>query len=234
VDQGRGRDATPSPGLTADTLLFAHRAGNDRVGVHRAEAVGADAVEADVHLHRGRLELRHAKRLGPLPFHWDRWYVRRAPRSTFRLDQLLDAIAGGTQVMLDLKGIDRRLPADLDRALAPVGQERPVIVCSRSWRLLDALPRDGRFRRVYSAGSRRQLAAVADHARRHDADGIAVHSRLLTPGRAGALAAVVPLVMTWAVRSIEALQSLADEGVKGFVLDDLAVLQHAAARRAPA
>ena len=38
--------------------------------------------EADVHLFRGRLEVRHAKTLGPLPILWEKWYLldRDAPR----------------------------------------------------------------------------------------------------------------------------------------------------------
>jgi glycerophosphoryl diester phosphodiesterase len=218
------------PNLSADTLLLAHRAGNDPVLLRRAESAGADAIEADVHLHRGRLEVRHAKRLGPLPLHWDRWYVQRA-RPAFLVDQLLAAVSRGTRLMLDLKGIDRRLPAHLVRALARFDGNQPLLVCSRSWRLLDALPRDGSIRRVYSAGSQRQLAALGRRLLRNPADGVSVHSRLLTAQSARGLAELVPLVVTWSVASIDAVHALAANGVSGFVLDDLDVLQTAAASR---
>ena len=47
------------------TLLHvAHRAGNTPDLLTAALADGADLVEADVHLYRGRLEIRHTKTMG--------------------------------------------------------------------------------------------------------------------------------------------------------------------------
>ena len=51
----RGGAQERVPRLLADTLLLAHRAGNDLERLRLAESAGADVVEADVHLHRGRL-----------------------------------------------------------------------------------------------------------------------------------------------------------------------------------
>jgi glycerophosphoryl diester phosphodiesterase len=53
------------------TLRVAHRAANDPDALAAAAAAGADLAEGDVHLRRGRLEVRHAKSLGPLPWHWE-------------------------------------------------------------------------------------------------------------------------------------------------------------------
>ena len=47
-------------------FLVAHRAGNDLALLRRAERVRPRLIEADVHLFRGRLEVRHLKTLGPL------------------------------------------------------------------------------------------------------------------------------------------------------------------------
>ena len=59
--------------MTGRLLAVAHRAGNSLSGLQRARELGVDVVEADVHLRRGRLEIRHLKTLGPLPWLWDRW-----------------------------------------------------------------------------------------------------------------------------------------------------------------
>ena len=53
-------------------LAIAHRAGNSLEGLRTANALGADVIECDVHEHRGRIEVRHLKTAGPLPFLWDR------------------------------------------------------------------------------------------------------------------------------------------------------------------
>ena len=71
--------------MTGRALLVAHRAGNDPRSARAAAQAGADLVEADVHLRRGRLELRHPRRIGPVL--WDREgvaLVRGAPQGRSR------------------------------------------------------------------------------------------------------------------------------------------------------
>jgi len=155
----RGGAPARAPRLAAETLLLAHRAGNDLERLRLAESAGADVVEADVHLHRGRLELRHVKRLRPLPVVWDRWYVESAPGRYLQLEDVLAASRPETRLLLDLKGVDGRLPRRLVATLARAGAERDVTVCSRTWRLLDRLPRNGSPRRVLSAGNERVLGS---------------------------------------------------------------------------
>jgi glycerophosphoryl diester phosphodiesterase len=220
--------------LAADTLFLAHRAGNDLERLRLAESVGADLVEADVHLHRGRLELRHVKRLGPLPVVWDRWYLEAAPQRALLLEDVLAASRPETRLMLDLKGLDGRLPGRVVAALERAGDARDVTVCSRTWRLLERLPRDGSLRRVLSAGNERQVERIGRRARALGVDGVSVHSRLLTPARVRSLADVVPRIMTWAVATIDHLHALAATGVNGFILDDLATIRLAADQRAAA
>ena len=53
-------------------LIVAHRAGNHLDKLAEAFALGVDYAETDVWLHRGRLEVRHEKTLGPLPLLYDR------------------------------------------------------------------------------------------------------------------------------------------------------------------
>src|SRR5437763_5061456 len=72
-------------------LLIAHRVGNSPSAIPAAVAAGADLIEADVHLYRRRLEVRHTKTMGVLPWLWDRWYL--VPAATERL--VLAALVGG-------------------------------------------------------------------------------------------------------------------------------------------
>jgi glycerophosphoryl diester phosphodiesterase len=64
--------------MASSPFIVAHRAGNDLELLRRAERVRPRLIEADVHLYRGRLEVRHLKTLGPLPVLWDRWYLAPA------------------------------------------------------------------------------------------------------------------------------------------------------------
>ena len=65
-----GGSASPYAALM-NVLAIAHRAGNSLTELRQAAALGVDAIECNVH-ERGRLEVRHLKTAGPLPFLWDR------------------------------------------------------------------------------------------------------------------------------------------------------------------
>jgi hypothetical protein len=52
--------AMPAP------ITIAHREVNSIVTLRAAEAAGVDVIECDLWLHRGRLEVRHSKTLGPI------------------------------------------------------------------------------------------------------------------------------------------------------------------------
>ena len=58
--------------------LVAHRAGNVTSSIASA-LDAADTVELDVHLFRGRIEVRHAKVIWPFRIHW---VPRRSQRSS--------------------------------------------------------------------------------------------------------------------------------------------------------
>ena len=104
--------------MSAPGILVAHRAANTPATLRAAQGA-VDAVEADVHLFRGRLEVRHAKTVGPVPLLWERWYL--LPRDTPRplLGDLLAAAESlDTALMLDLKGPDPRMAGAVARAVA--------------------------------------------------------------------------------------------------------------------
>jgi hypothetical protein len=205
---------------TAEPLLVAHRAGNDPALVGPALAAGADLVEADVHVARGRLELRHEKALGPLPLHWDRWYVRRPRDRPVALEDVLAAAPRGTAFLLDLKGPSPRL-AGLVRRAVRVHASGPVWVCSRTWSHLHALRGDDDLRVLRSIGSRVQLARFGTL--RRPGDAVAIRARLLEAGMAGPLADV-PTVLAWGATDLATAQRLLAGGASGLILDDLALI----------
>ena len=182
--------------------------------LRRAEARSARLVEADVHLYAGRLEVRHLKTLGPLPILWDRWYL--APRDTPRLElrELLAAVAPGTELMLDLKGLDPRLPRRLAAELAR--HPGPVTVCSRNWRFLRRL-RGPRI--VHSVGSRRQLRALRRRFAGRRLDGVSIHRRLLDAATVADLRRRADMVLVWPVATAEEARRLASWGVDGVICE---------------
>src|SRR5688500_16469217 len=114
-------------------LAIAHRAGNSLEGLQAANALGADVIECDVHEYRGRLEVRHLKTAGPLPFLWDRWQLVSASAPRLGLDQLLEADRHGTTFLLDLKGRRASTARSVAKLLHRVVHEQAVLVCGRHW-----------------------------------------------------------------------------------------------------
>lgn len=213
-------------------LAVAHRAGNSLEGLHAANELGVDVIECDVHEHRGRLEVRHLKTAGPLPFLWDRWELAPASTPRLGLDELLEAGRHGTVLMLDLKG--RR--ASTARAVAATVHETapdmPITVCGRWWPSVDAVARLPYVRAVLSARNRAELAKlrrrVAQEPRVH---GVSVHRSLLDARMVAELHRHVDVVMTWPVNDETALEEVLAIGVSGVISDDLQVLSALMARR---
>ena len=203
------------PMSAAGPHVVAHRAGNDLDLLRRAEAAGAWLVEADVHLHRGRLEVRHLKTAGPLL--WDRWYL--APPGTPRMELAALLAAAGAPLMLDLKGRDPRLPLRVAAELERVPPRVPVTVCSRSWRLLEPLRALPGVRVVHSVGSRRQLRALRRRFAGRRLGGISIHRRLLDAATVADLRSRAELLLTWPVASAEDARRLARWGVDAVITE---------------
>jgi hypothetical protein len=129
-------------------LAVAHRAGNSLSALREAVAAGADVVEADVHHHRGRMEVRHSKSMGPLPWLWDRSPWELTPKAVVQLQlaELLEAMPPQAGLMLDLKGVG----SVGRRTLEALHARRPtqdLIVCGRWWPAVEAFAvRPGRGR----------------------------------------------------------------------------------------
>jgi glycerophosphoryl diester phosphodiesterase len=203
--------------------VIAHRAANSAEAL-AAVAPGVDVVEADVHLFHGRLEVRHAKSLWPLPVFWERWYLmeRGSPRPL--LADLLPLIPPEVRLMLDLKGPDPRLPGAVAAATEGFAAERGLIVSGRVWRAIDRLRSAENVRTLHSVGSPRELRALLRRRGAEAPEGVSIHQRLLTPRVVAALRERAEWVWTWPVDDPVTAAVLAAWGVTGMISDSPGLL----------
>jgi glycerophosphoryl diester phosphodiesterase len=199
-------------------LVIAHGAANSPARL-AAMAAHADVVEADVRRFHGRLEVRHSKSLGPVPVLWEG--RRLLPLGTARplLRDVLPAIGPGVGLMLDLKGPDPRMAAEVLAATRAWRAVRPLLVSARSWRTADRLRGAPGVAVLHSVGDARGLAALLRRYGAGDLEGVSVHRRLLTPGVVTALRERAPRVWTWPVDDAETGRALAGWGVTGLISD---------------
>ena len=205
--------------MSAPGILVAHRAANTPATLRAAQGA-VDAVEADVHLFRGRLEVRHAKTVGPVPLLWERWYL--LPRDTPRplLGDLLAAAESlDTALMLDLKGPDPRMAGAVARAVAGWAGRRRLIVCSRIWRTVDLLRERADVRTLPSVGSPRELRALPRRYGTGTLGGVSVDHRLLTAAAVAGLRERADDVWAWIVDDPDRARLLALWGATGFISD---------------
>ena len=216
-------------------LAVAHRAGNSLAGLHDANALGVDVIECDVHRHRGRLEVRHLKTAGPLPFLWDRWQLVPATAPRLGLAELLEADRHGTTFMLDLKGRRTSAARAVARLLHHGGHHRPVLVCGRYWPSVDELARLPYVRPVLSARNQGELSRLRRRLRggagASPAYGVSVHRSLLDAAVVAELHEAVEVVMTWPVNDTGALEEVLRIGVSGVISDEHEVLAELLRRR---
>jgi glycerophosphoryl diester phosphodiesterase len=201
-------------------FVIAHRSGNSLAALRAAEADGVRTVEADVHLFRGRLEVRHLKTLGPVPILWDRWKLGNPFRRRLLVAELLSAAGAGTELVLDLKGGDRRIGELVRESLRPyLERGMSVTICARSWPLLEPFRGHAGVRCVHSIGSARQLARLRRLTCGARVDGVSIHERLLDASTVHELRDLAEVVMTWPVNTLERGRELLMCGVDGLISD---------------
>lgn len=214
-------------------LAVAHRAGNSLAALQAAADAGADVVEADVHAASGRLEMRHSKSLGPLPWRWDRrpWELTRTSAVQLQLAELLDALHPEAALMLDLKGVGSVGRRTVE-ALHVRSPARPVLVCSRWWPSVEPFAAAPWARQVLTARSRAELVRLRRRVRRGSAPhGVSVHSSLLSRGVVAELRDRVELVLTWPIDDLDGVDRVVDLGVNGVITNSAQVLHALRARR---
>lgn len=225
-------------------LAIAHRAGNSLSTLRAATELGADVLEADVHAFRGRLEVRHSKSLGPLPWLWDRpgpprvaggrprrveWTPVSVPQ--LQLRELLAALDGRSTLMVDLKGpggVGHQVVQSLHQRLP----DQPVLVCSRWWPGVDSFAGQRWALPLLTARNRVELARLRGRVRGAQAPyGVSVHRSLLTPILVAELHERVEMVLTWPVNDPATLDHVLSCGVSGVISDEPDILRAVLARR---
>ena len=211
-------------------LAIAHRAGNHLEQLQPAVDAGADLIEADVWLHRGNLEVRHLKTLGPIPILWDRWKLvtGRAPR--LYLEDLLEAWPEGAELMLDMKGESAAFPDALMKTLDENHAGEAVTFSGREWSLLDPLRDYPKARFFPSCGYQEQVAELLDRWQAHY-DSAVLHASLVTADNVRAVRDLGASVITWPINTIEVLDAVVATGATGVICDNLDVVRHLAASR---
>ncbi len=204
-------------GVTVE--LIAHRAGNGVDLVGPAAATGA-TIEIDLHLFRGRIEVRHAKVLWPFAKLWEKWYFLADQTRPPELSDILAAVPDRTALWLDLKGFTPRLAR---RVLKQVGTDRTVTASCRSWWALRVF-RSARIRTMRSVGTRWQVWATRRIRRWSELDGIVMHERFATPKTMQALRRRTPVVYLWAVNDLPRAVELVQMGASGLTVDDLVLI----------
>lgn len=232
-------------------LAVAHRAGNELHALHAAEDLGADIIEVDVWDYRGRLEVRHAKtlgpfvlwdrsprdlpiarRLGPLSILTDRWHVRigwALERQT--IADIYRAAQPRTAFMLDLKGRSPRLAERLVaavrevRATPPGETPSPILICARAWPALETAGRHPDVRVIHSVGTEAELAAVWPKLAAIPHPAVSIHARLLDEPTLARFVAENVAVISWPINTEELRQDLTARGASGLTIDESEVMR---------
>lgn len=202
----------------AGVRIVAHRAGNDPTTARAAQAL-ADVIELDAHVHRGRVELRHAKLLRPTNRLWEQWYLLPADARGAPIETVLQALDPDTPLLVDLKCFTRRAARQIASAI-PV--THPVLASTRSWWILPAVADRPGWTAMRSCGSRLQVWLAA-HTDRHHRYGAAVRANRLPPRRMQAFVARRGRVYVWGVASVDHGTQLRRWGVEGLIVDDLSL-----------
>lgn len=213
-------------GMQRPLLTVAHRAGNNAADLKAALDAGVDLVEADVHLYRDMLEVRHSRAIGR-HLYWDKvWELSRRRRTVLpEFGDLLAAVGDHPRLMLDLKGptlgVAPLVAAELRRAAPNLA----VTVCTKQWGMFHAFDGSPHVRRVFSASDPLQLGRLRKRLRRGRAFGVSIRRHLLSPAVVEELHQATDLVMVWPVDTEAALEHARRLGATGVISKNLPMLR---------
>jgi len=213
--------SSPEPGRRF--YAIAHRAGNNLHHLEQALAAGVDAIECDFWHARGRLSLRHERKLPALPVLYDRWYLRFAI-GELSLPELLREINFRADLFLDIKSASPRAAAAVLELYHDNESLMPrTLVSSQQWRLLDQLGDAGtEMQMYYSIGRTEAIDALL---RRAEATprpaGTSIRHTLLSEGVVRRLHDAGLKVFAWTVNNRHRAEELLALGVDGLISDDV-------------
>lgn len=207
-------------------LVIAHRAGNSLERLTEAFSARMDYAETDVWLYRGRLEVRHAKTAGPLPFLWERWSLKPAWSRRLLVSEVLVAAKDHGRLLLDLKGDAEGLAAALANAVE-AERAHDYVAFTGLWPHLDRLavllPDVPRF---YTVGRPERLDDLRQRLPKRDIVAVTINHRLLTEAVVSELSGLgVERLVAWTVNDPARARAIIEWGGGGITSDDLDLLR---------
>ena len=204
-------------------VAIAHRAGNDIARLDQARTIGADLAELDVWLHRGRVEVRHAGTVGPLPLLRERWRFSPGWGPRLLLDAVIERAGPGLQLMVDLKSETQALSEAVARAFEQRLPGSPYAVTTREWWLLEPFEGRDNVCLIPSAAWPHELAELmpALGERFH---ALSMHITLVEPALMGELSGRGVAVYVWPVNTTSDLERVLGAGAAGINSDNLDLL----------
>lgn len=212
-------------------LAISHRGGNSVDGALKAIALGADMVETDIWVHRGRLEVRHVKTMGPIPLLWDRWELHRGWGHRLVLEEVMRATPEDYPLFLDLKGHDLSLAPRIVKAIGDAQPRRPIVLCGRHWPQMEAVEADPDVWVFYSVGTEEELTGVWPWLARQEHPAISISYHLLSPQVIHELKDAGATIIAWTVNEPAIARDLYRLGVDGFTTDNWELLERIARLR---
>lgn len=212
-------------------LAIQHRAGNFLAAAAQAIALGVDMLECDLWPFMGRLEIRHAKTIGPLPIYWEKWHIESIGGRQLSLKQLLLGTPASARLFIDLKGHHPRLGQRVVTNLQRIQPEREIIICGRAWRQLDRIVDVPNVHVFFSVGTEEELARVWPRLERAHQPAISIDYGLLTDETLDRLHNLGATIIAWTVNDPDIAGTLFKRGVDGFTSDNLDLLQRIVTRR---
>lgn len=220
--------STTEPGDRPPPLRILHGAGNVRALLPLAHHPAVDAVEADLWVRSGRLLAHHARPLAMLPLVLDRSGLHREPRDPVDVAELLEAVGGEAELVLDLRSWFGDPAPDLAAALLPLSDRSHLRVTCESWSIADRLLAWVPDLRVaYSIRSERQLRRYIGGriAGTLPSTAVAVrHTLLHSAAEVAAIRRWSGHVGVWTVDEAARARELASWGVDALTSNELSVL----------
>jgi len=188
--------------------------------VQAALDAGVDMVEVDVHLFWSRLEVRHAKSVGPLPLLFDRGEPWRWKPVYPELHEVVSTIGPTGVLHIDLKGWRPLLAKRV--ATVAAGQDR-YVVSARCWWLLRPFTSMDHVQTMHSIGSPWQLRWFHRRYRDRAVDAVGVNASMADAATVTALRERARTVYSWNVTSVEQALALHAIGVDVVIVDSLEI-----------
>lgn len=116
-----------------------HAAGNLQATLAMAEHPAIDAIEADLWVRAGHAYAQHARPLWPLPLAVSAHGVHRDAHDRVTLPQLLAAVHGWAELIIDLRSWLGDPAPDIAAALHRLPEQSHVLITCEAWPIADRL-----------------------------------------------------------------------------------------------